>query len=62
LVAGVTRNRRQALADGMAYLRDEPRLSEHLITHRFEISSVPAAFAAAARPSADRIKVVLDLG
>jgi threonine dehydrogenase-like Zn-dependent dehydrogenase len=62
LVAGITRNRRRALADGNAYLRDEPGLSEHLITHRFEISSIPAAFAAAALPSANRIKVVLELG
>lgn len=62
LVGGVTRDRRRSLARADAYLQKHPDLYGALVTHEFDRGTVQQAFDTAVRASADRLKVVLDLG
>jgi threonine dehydrogenase-like Zn-dependent dehydrogenase len=61
VVGGVTRQHAQSLAGAEDYLHQHPGLVDLLLTHRFPRVGAQAAFEAAARPSADRLKVVIDL-
>lgn len=62
LVGGVTRDRRRSLAKADAHLQSHPELYDALVTHELGRDTVQQAFDAAARASADRLKIVLTLG
>jgi L-iditol 2-dehydrogenase len=61
LFAGVTRERRRALARADDYLARHPELNGALVSHRFDIDSVQHAYDTAANTNADRLKVVVSL-
>jgi L-iditol 2-dehydrogenase len=61
LFAGVTRDRHRALARAHRYLMRYPELTDALISHRFERMSIQAAYDLAAKPAANRLKVVISL-
>jgi L-iditol 2-dehydrogenase len=61
LHAGVTRDRRRALARAHAYLLRHPELNEVLVSHRFDRGRVQDAYRTAATPAPNRLKVVLSL-
>ena len=61
LFAGVTRERRRALARADDYLTRYPELNDALVSHRFDIDSVQHAYDTAATTKTDRLKVVLSL-
>jgi L-iditol 2-dehydrogenase len=61
LFAGVTRDRRRALARAHHYLMCHPELNDALISHRFNRDSIQTAYDLAATTAADRLKIVISL-
>jgi L-iditol 2-dehydrogenase len=61
MLAGVTWEKRAALAQASRYLAAHPDLAGGYVTHRFAFRDAQAAFDLAARPSKGRLKVVLDV-
>lgn len=61
LMAGVTWEKRAALANASSYLAAHPDLAAGYVTHRFSFRDTQAAFDAASRPTRGRLKVVLDV-
>jgi threonine dehydrogenase-like Zn-dependent dehydrogenase len=60
LVAGVTLDRRRSLEAARDYLAEHRRFLDAYITHVVPVAEAQAAFELAARPTAGRIKVVLE--
>ena len=60
LIAGVTTDRRDALAAARDYLREHPDLLAPYVTDVFAIDDAQAAFERAITPTPGRLKVVLD--
>ncbi|MFI6587801.1 zinc-binding dehydrogenase [Embleya sp. NPDC050493] len=50
----------EEFATSVEVLRDTPRLAEALVTHRFGLDDAAEAFARAADPSAEAIKIILE--
>lgn len=61
LIGGVTRQRRQLLAEANEYLKRHPRLYDDLVTDVYPADRVQEAFDRAVTPAADRRKVVVTL-
>ena len=62
LIAGVTTDRRAALAAARDYLREHRALLADYVTNVFGVEQAQAAFELAAEPAPGRLKVVLDAG
>jgi L-iditol 2-dehydrogenase len=59
LVAGLTRDRRRALADADTYLHRHRWLNDAIVTHRFGRDSVQDAYSTAAMTNTNRLKVII---
>lgn len=61
LMAGVTRQRRRALAAAAEYLADHPEIAGN-VTSRYPMTNVEDAFRAAIRPRPGQLKIVVEVG
>ena len=62
LTSGVTRDRRGALMRASAYLARYPNLPSTYVTDVYDVEQATQAYTLAARPAAQRLKVVLAFG
>jgi L-iditol 2-dehydrogenase len=62
LTSGVTRDRRGALMRASAYLARYPNLPSAYVTDVYDVEQATQAYTLAARPAAQRLKVVLAFG